>query len=329
MDKFMMVQKAQKVRLGIFLSVTIFLLIVALVLVTGSALLKKETTYYIRYRGDVSVTGLELGAQVKYRGIRIGRVEDIYIDPDNIEDLIIKISVNEKVPIKEDTEAMMSLIGITGLKLIELRGGTNESKRKPPGSEIKSGLSLVESMSGKAEILAQKVEMILNNLIEMTGPTRQQKFFRFVDNASATLASFQTLIDTNQTNIYLTLKNIESFSSELDSFMHVSNEVIAVINKTAKSKKVAETISNLHKLTAELEQARFSELTEELILAVDQAKKTFTHIDLTLLTSRHDLLRSVEALKESMESLNEFARMISENPSLLIYGTKQEEIRER
>ena len=324
-----MVQKAQKIRLGIFLSVTIFLLIVAIIVVTGSALLKKEVTYYIRYHGDVSVTGLELGAQVKYRGIRIGRVEDIYIDPENIEDLIIKISVNDKVPIKEDTEAVMSLIGITGLKLIELRGGTNEAKNLTPGSEIKPGLSLVESMSGKAEILAQKIEMILNNLIEMTGPTRQQNLFNFIDNASATLGSFRTLIDTNQTNIYLTLKNIQSFSSELDEFMQTSNEVMASIQTTAKSKELTETLANLHKLSNELEQARFSELIEELITAADQAKKTFTHIDLTLLTSRHDLLRSIEALKESMESLNDFSRMISENPSLLIYGTKQEEIRER
>ncbi|MBN1350947.1 MCE family protein [candidate division KSB1 bacterium] len=324
-----MVQRAQKIRLGIFLSITITLLVFAIIVVTGSTFLKKETIYFIRYRGNVSVTGLELGAQVKYRGIRIGRVEDIYIDPENIEDLIIKISVNDKVPIKEDTEAMMSLIGITGLKLIELRGGTNEALKLPPNSEIKSSLSLVESMSGKAEILAQKIEMILNNLIEMTAPSRQQKLFNFVDNASATLGSFQTLIDTNQANIYLTLKNIESFSGELDSFMHVSNEIITTINKTAQSKELDETLANLHQISVELEQARFSELVEELIVAVDQAKKTFTHIDLTLLTSRHDLLRSIEALKESMESLNEFARMISENPSLLIYGTKQEEIRER
>lgn len=324
-----MVQKAQKIRLGIFLSITIFLLIVAIVVVTGSALLKKEIAYYIRYHGDVSVTGLELGAQVKYRGIRIGRVEDIYIDPENIEDLIIKISVNDKVPIKEDTEAVMALIGITGLKLIELRGGTNEAKRLPPESEIKPGLSLVESISGKAEILAQKAEIILNNLIEMTGPTRQQNLFNFLDNAAKTLESFRTLIDTNQTSIHLTLKNIRSFSAELDEFMQTSNEVVNSINTSMQSKELKETISNLHKISSDLEEARLSELAEELLLTVDAAKKAFTHIDLTLLTSRHDLLRSIEALKESMESLSDFARMIRENPSLLIYGTKQEEIRER
>ena len=49
----------------------------------------------------------------------------------------------------------------------------------------------------------------------------------------------------------------------------------------------------------------------------------------TLLKSRHDILSSTEILRESLEYFNEFTRLISENPSLLLRSSPQEEIEER
>jgi len=320
-----MVPRSQKIRLGVFLSISFFLLIVAIIVVTGSKLLKREKTYYIRYK-DVSLTGLELGAQVKYQGIRIGRVEDIYIDQKDISSLIVEISIEHDVPIKENTEAVMSLIGITGLKLIELRGGTNEAAELPPGSFIKPAHSLVESLSGRAEDIAQKIELVLNNLLELTGPNRQTSMFQLIDNAATTLNTFNTTLDKNQNNIEAMLNNFTNFSHKLDSFMVISNNTMMRLNQLISTPEMKETIVNVNKISKDLEQAQLSKLITELTETVEMAKKTFIHIDLTLLKSRHDLLSSIETLKESMEYFNEFSRLISENPSLLIYKTKQEEI---
>lgn len=323
-----MVPRSQKIRLGVFLSSATFLLILALIVVTGNKLLKQEKTYYIRYK-NVSLTGLELGAQVKYQGIRIGGVEDIFIDKNDISSLIVEIAIGKDVPIKENTEAVMALIGITGLKLIELRGGTNEAAELPPNSYISAASSLVESLSGRAEDIAQKIELILNNLLEITGPNRQSSLFQFVDNATLALKNFNIMMESNQPSIYQMLANLESFSAKLDSFMLISNNSMQHLNSILQSPEITQTMTNINHISKDLEQARFSQLVNELTLTVQQAKKTFVHIDLTLLKSRHDLLRSVETLKESMEYFNEFSRLISENPSVLIYKTKQEEIQEK
>lgn len=320
-----MVPRSQKIRLGIFLSITIFILIASIVIVTGNKLLKNEKTYYIRYQ-DISLMGLELGAQVKYQGIRIGRVENITIDKNDISSLIVDVSIQNDVPIKENTEAVLQLIGITGLKLIELRGGTNEAKELPPKSFIKAGHSLVESLSGQAEAIAQKLELILNNLLELTGPSRQTSFFELLDNAAIALHTFNTLLDTNQTNIYRTLNNFNKFSTKLDTFMLVSNKTMLRLNQILNSPEVRGTLVNVNQISKEIEQANIAKLASELTLTIEQAKKTFTHLDLTLLKSRQDLLSSIETLKESMENFNEFSRLISENPSLLLYKSKQEEI---
>lgn len=320
-----MVPRSQKIRLGIFLTITIFILVAAIVVVTGNKLLKQEKAYYIRYQ-DISLMGLELGAQVKYQGIRIGRVENITIDKSDISSLIVEISIQNDVPIKENTEAVLQLIGITGLKLIELRGGTNEARELPPKSFIKPGHSLVENLSGQAEAIAQKLELVLNNLLELTGPSRQTSLFELIDNAAKTLNTFNTLLDTNQTNIYQMLTNFSKFSTKLDTFMLVSNKTMLRLNQLLNSPEVRGTLANVNHISKELEQAKIANLVKEITQTVEQAKKTFTHLDLTLLKSRQDLLSSIETLKESMENFNEFSRLISENPSLLIYKSKQEEI---
>jgi len=54
----------------------------------------------------------------------------------------------------------IEILGITGLKILELRGGRNESISLKPGDYIKSGTSSTEMITGKAEILAEKVEVL-------------------------------------------------------------------------------------------------------------------------------------------------------------------------
>ncbi len=323
-----MVSRSQKIRLGIFLSVAIFLLLLSVALITGNQLFKKKATYFIRYK-DISLTGLELGSAVKYRGIRIGRIEDIYIDKQDITSIIVEITIDPKVPIKEDTEAIVTLIGITGLKMIELQGGTNESALLPAENFIRPGLSVVETITGKAEIIAQKLEMILNNLATFTEPGRRDQLFRLVDNTSQTLENFTLLLSANQENLSTSIKNFAQLTGHLDTLMINANLTVTDIHKITQSGKLAHSVDNINDITSELAQAKLADLIQKLAAAIDQTNQTFTHLDLTLMKSRHDILSSTELLRESLEYFNEFTRLISENPSLLLRSSPQQEIRER
>ena len=66
-------------------------------MIIGSRLVKKTDTYYIKYK-DVSVAGLNIGGAVQYHGIRIGSVDDMRIDPDNVATVIVEISVKKALP---------------------------------------------------------------------------------------------------------------------------------------------------------------------------------------------------------------------------------------
>lgn len=63
-----------------------------------------------------------------FRGVQIGEVRTITINPKNAEEVLVTIRVQENAPIKENTYAVIEAQGITGLSFIQLQGGTNEAQ---------------------------------------------------------------------------------------------------------------------------------------------------------------------------------------------------------
>lgn len=68
--------------------------------------------YFIRF--SESVSGLNKESTVKFRGVDIGNVEKISIDPNDPKLIQVDICVLQSTPIKTDTTATLKLYGITG-----------------------------------------------------------------------------------------------------------------------------------------------------------------------------------------------------------------------
>src|SRR5579884_2029080 len=69
-------------------------------------------TYYTYFYG--SVTGLQGGSAVRYRGVPVGSVGNIEIDPANIERVRVTLNLNPGTPVKTDSVASLEIAGITG-----------------------------------------------------------------------------------------------------------------------------------------------------------------------------------------------------------------------
>ena len=70
-----------------------------------------------------SVSGLAVGDPVKYRGVDVGTVKTLILDPDNSRLVLVEVRLRKKTPVKTDTRASLTMKGITGVVFIELNGG--------------------------------------------------------------------------------------------------------------------------------------------------------------------------------------------------------------
>lgn len=305
------VTRAQRARLGLFLLVSGTVLLIVLVIVTGAKLFEKRDTYFVRYK-DVSVSGLEIGAQVKYHGVRVGRVENIYIDPKQVETIVVELALEHETPVMDDVKAVINALSLTGIKIVELTGGSSTANQLEPNSEIPAGESPLQMITGKAEAVSEKLEIVLSNLINMTSSENQGKLIKLVDNTAVVLNDVHGILDDNRSSIESSFRNIEI----------ASNQMIELTSSQALRRAFA----NIDTAAYDIQAAEFGKAVADLRETLIQAKSTFTHVDLTLLKGRRDILTSLEVMRESLDSFNEFARLISEDPSVLLRGTRVEEV---
>jgi len=288
-----MVSKSQKIRLGVFIIVALIFLFILIGIIVGSKLFDKKDIYFIAYK-DQSVSGMNVGSAVQYHGIRIGRIEELNIDKDDVTTVIVEISVKAGTPIKTDVKAVMAAVGITGLKQIELVGGDPREENLKPGSYIQAGESTLDIITDKAQDIAAKVDEILRNIANTFDERTQQNIQEAVANTNNSLKNLDLILDDNREGLNESIQNIARISSELANLLSTINDV-----------------------TEQLDLDQFNMTVSNINQSVSDLTSAFNNINYTVLESQDDVIETIRLLKESMQNINEFSRMISENPSLL------------
>jgi phospholipid/cholesterol/gamma-HCH transport system substrate-binding protein len=100
--------------------------LVTVVIWLGNMTEQQEYNTHATYFEE-SVSGLSVGANVTYRGVSVGRVLEIALDPNDPGRVRVILDIEEGTPVKEDTVAILTTQGITGIAHVELTGGTRES----------------------------------------------------------------------------------------------------------------------------------------------------------------------------------------------------------
>ncbi|HHH14026.1 MAG TPA: MCE family protein, partial [Thiolapillus brandeum] len=92
---------------------------------------QQEYDYYQVFMTE-SVAGLSTDASVKYRGVEVGTVSEMDLNPDNPEEVRLVLKIRRGTPVKTDTRATLKFYGITGLAFIELQGTSRDAPRLEP-----------------------------------------------------------------------------------------------------------------------------------------------------------------------------------------------------
>ena len=327
--------KAQKIRLGIFIMISSVLLLMLVGFFTARRLFERTDTYYVAYR-DVSVSGLETGSPVKYMGINVGSISDIYIDPDDVNQIIVELSLKQGTPVKEDATADIIAMGITGLKTIEIRGGSNEAPFLEEDGFIPQGTSLVEDISGRAEVIAFKVEEVLNNLIEFSKPENIQKISETVDqialladNANQSFELITEVVEENREDVRMSFSRTSNIVEQVDSTAGSLQAAIDRFNVIMQGEAIEDVLGNLRDVSITLRESGLKELVENLAATAAQTQALLIKIDTDIDRGSQDLSENLILLKHTLENMNETTRRISNDPSILIRGQRAKDIPDR
>jgi phospholipid/cholesterol/gamma-HCH transport system substrate-binding protein len=148
---------------------------IAAVLWLGSGRLsQKEYGTYLAYFTE-SVSGLNLHAPVKSRGVAVGSVREISLDPANPERVRLVLEVERGTPVKEDSVAILGVQGLTGIAFVELSGGTRASptlvaRSGEPYPVIPTGPSLMRRLDTAGTTLLTDLDESTRRINDVLDP---------------------------------------------------------------------------------------------------------------------------------------------------------------
>ncbi len=306
-----MVTKAQKIRLGIFLAAGSFLLILFVGAVAGSRLVQKRDIYFIEF-ADYSISGMQVGGSVNYSGIKIGRVDAIKIDPEDVSKIVLTISVEAGTPIKEDAEAVLVPVGITGLKAVEIRGGTNAAPNRKQRTFIRTGTSMFDDITDKAVSIAEKIDLIAANIGDLTGEDNRANIAEILNQTALLLEETRGTMKTTLESLDRIASNAaditENTSKNLDKITESLTENMDKLTSSATEnigKLTASSTGSIESITKNLSN-EISDLSSNLNKTIEDINEQTTYLlqdtryHINAIGSHSDLL-VLETTKQIME----------------------------
>lgn len=241
--------RASYLIVGLFVIAGMVGLMFAAMWITGTRTDEALALYDIYFDG--AVAGLKPGNAVQYRGIPVGGVVDMQIDPDNVERVLVTIEVAADTPIREDTEATLALQGITGLSYIQLTGGTQAAAelKAAPGQRrpvIKSRPSELAAIFEAAPELLNRAIEVIAMMEKLLGPENQQRIGNIlanIENTTGALSNSSGDIDKLLTEGAGAVEDVRKLTSVLSEN---TDEIETILSEGAG------TMEDVHEITTAL-----------------------------------------------------------------------------
>jgi len=251
--------KARYTVVGLFLML-FSVAMVAFVLWQARFSLSEKKFFEYRIYSKNSIAGLKENSFVEYKGLVIGSIKKIGINPNNIEQIEIILKINQPEVIKKDSFAIIQSQGITGNKNIEIDGGSLDSESLIPKDNefisIPLHDSFFDSLTKDAGDITQNINSVLVNINALLNKQNLQ-------NISTILSNFEQSSEM----IIGTLEKVDTVMVKLNKILE--KDVTSTLNSIGATSKEWEELS---KDMQNLVKSDIKKLLEKLNGKIDETK---------------------------------------------------------
>lgn len=192
-----------------------------------------------------NIGGLNREAQVRYRGIRVGKVTNIELDHDNPSDILIRIAITDDIPLTRGTVAKLSYQGVTGIGHVLLvdSGKDREPLVASDGNPPRIAMvpSLFDEFSESGTTALHQAQEIMVAASDLLNEENRRRFAATLANLEAASASMKPALDNMnaslvQVNKLLDDKNVRSLSQaagEVGPLLADTRQLVGKMQSTA------------------------------------------------------------------------------------------------
>jgi phospholipid/cholesterol/gamma-HCH transport system substrate-binding protein len=263
------------------------------------------------------VSGLNAQAQVRYRGMSVGRVTSIRLDPGDRRKVLIDVEVNSDLPITRGTYAQLGMEGITGIAYVHLLDDSQETAPPPTGAsglaELPLKPSFIDTMSDSAEGAVRDARELMAAVNAMLTPENRKR----IGAALASLEKVASNLETAAAKLPQTIARADDWLGPEN--LRLARDSLERVNETART--LPQIAGESERLVGDLRQ-----LASEVGELAAQARELVGEIGQLSHNIKGDTLPQVGAFAESADRsarrIGSLADDLSRNPDSVLWGRK-------
>lgn len=237
----------KEVKIGLYAVVIVLASWAGIRFLSGMDVLGRSSFYYAYYD---QTPGLEAASAVVIRGVKVGQVSSVEVNPQQPDRVKVSFSVSSDYKLPADSKVKLFSQGLMGGKALEILFGSSQ-EILANGSEMasESEKDLMEMVGAEFIDVKEKLTVLMDNLnttvLSLNGVLDDNSA-----NITKAVSSLKTLLtELEKSNI---IGNIESSTTRLDSIMVNVDKVVADLEQNRIIESLASTVANLNAVISEV-----------------------------------------------------------------------------
>ncbi|MCX7896294.1 MAG: MlaD family protein [Rhodocyclaceae bacterium] len=266
---------------------------------------RQEPTHTYLLESTGSVVGLNREAQVRFRGIRAGKVYDLYTDPSDPTRLLVEIRIARRFQLTDRTVARLATQGLTGMNYILLEeSGAGAGRPLPTDGSARLPLapSLTETLSKQAAELGERLVMLARRMDRMLSEENIERvgsLLARLDQTSASLVEGSRLLADARAVLAENRGRLATAMTHLEEAASIAPALLGEMRNAGE---------------------RFVLLEERLAALVERYELLGRRLDEEALAEAQAMLVETRLLATRLQYLVD---ELGHNPSLLLLGRRQ------